>query len=199
MAARSRTTSSFPKSAYHDCESSTRPRLPHIKLTCSKILTLILFAIFAISLTLLLIYILNPDKEPLPWRAYCSVPSLATPFDHPAPPNSPQIYPNYTNAQVVPPFPHAELDRLPPAGVFIGVFSIDSAFERRMLMRSTWASHPRSRDGAGAGDDGISTSRTIVRFILGQPRKDWERRVKLEMESKLCFFSTFWAHLIFFF
>ncbi|KAF9568413.1 hypothetical protein CPC08DRAFT_679335 [Agrocybe pediades] len=146
------------------------------------ILTLILFAIFAISLTLLLIYILNPDKEPLPWRAYCSVPSLAPPFDRPAPPNSPQIYPNYTNGQELPPFLHDELDRLPPAGVFVGVFSIDSAFERRMLMRSTWASHPRSRDGAGAGDDGISTSRTIVRFILGQPRKDWERRVKLEME-----------------
>jgi hypothetical protein len=53
-----------------------------------------------------------------------------------------------------------------------------------MLVRTTWASHPRSRDGAGPGDDGTGTSRTIVRFILGQPRKDWERRVKLEMECK---------------
>jgi len=53
-----------------------------------------------------------------------------------------------------------------------------------MLMRTTWASHPRSRDGAGQGDDGLGTSRTIVRFVLGQPRRDWERRVKLEMESE---------------
>ena len=65
----------------------------------------------------------------------------------------------------------------------MGVFSMDSAFERRMLVRTTWASHPRSRDGAGDGDDGAGTSRTVVRFILGQPRKEWERRVKLEMES----------------
>jgi hypothetical protein len=56
-----------------------------------------------------------------------------------------------------------------------------------MLMRTTWASHPRSRDGAGQGDDGFGTSRTIVRFVLGQPSKDWERRVKLEMESKSIF------------
>ncbi|PPQ80805.1 hypothetical protein CVT25_001930 [Psilocybe cyanescens] len=146
------------------------------------VLTLILFSIFAISLTLLLMYVLNPDKEPLPWRAYCSVPSLAPPFDRPLPLNSPHIYPNYTNGQPVSPFPHTELDRLPPAGVLVGVFSIASSFERRMLMRSTWASHPRSRDGAGAGDDGLSTSRTIVRFVLGQPSKNWERRIKLEME-----------------
>lgn len=52
-----------------------------------------------------------------------------------------------------------------------------------MLVRTTWASHPRSRDGAGAGDEGLGTSRTIVRFVLGHPMKEWERRVKLEMES----------------
>ncbi|KAH9486956.1 Beta-1,3-galactosyltransferase pvg3 [Psilocybe cubensis] len=146
------------------------------------VLTLILFSIFAISLTLLLMYVLNPDKEPLPWRAYCSVPSLAPPFDRLLPPNSPHVYPNYTNVHTVPPFPHADLDQLPPAGILVGVFSIASSFERRMLMRSTWATHPRSRDGAGQGDGGLSTSRTIVRFVLGQPSKDWERRIKLEME-----------------
>ncbi|KAF8168125.1 hypothetical protein B0H34DRAFT_779575 [Crassisporium funariophilum] len=146
------------------------------------VLTLILFSVFAISLTLLLIYVLNPDKDPLPWRAYCSVPSLAPPFDRPAAPNSPQIYPNITSGQQIPPFPPPDFDMLSPAGVFVGVFSIDSAFERRMQVRTTWASHPRSRDGAGSGDDGLGTSRTIVRFVVGQPRKDWERRVKLEME-----------------
>lgn len=52
-----------------------------------------------------------------------------------------------------------------------------------MLIRSTWASHPRSRNGAGHGDGGAGTSRTIVRFIMGQPRKTWERRVRVEMEG----------------
>lgn len=67
--------------------------------------------------------------------------------------------------------------------MFVGVFSVDSAFERRMLVRTTWASHPRSREGADSSDGGAGTSRTIVRFILGQPRKEWERRVLLEMQG----------------
>ncbi|KAF8898771.1 hypothetical protein BD779DRAFT_1485462 [Infundibulicybe gibba] len=79
------------------------------------VLTLIMLSVFAIFLTLLLIYILNPDKEPLPWKAYCT---------------------------------------------------------RRMIVRTTWAGHQRSRDGAGEGDGGLGTSRSI----------DMERRVKLEME-----------------
>ena len=87
---------------------------------------------------------------------------------------------------IVPPFPPPDFDLLPPVGLLVGVFSVDSAFERRMLVRTTWASHPRSRDGASPGDNGTGTSRTIVRFILGQPRKDWERRVKVEMECEFC-------------
>ncbi|KAJ7783757.1 glycosyltransferase family 31 protein [Mycena maculata] len=120
------------------------------------ILTLILLSVFTIFVTLLLMYILNPDKDPLPWRAYCSA---------------------------TPPFPSADLDALPPAGVLVGVFSIDSGYERRSLVRSTWANHARSRNGAGGGDDGLGTSRTIVRFVMGEPRKDWERRIRLEMET----------------
>ena len=72
---------------------------------------------------------------------------------------------------------------LAPIGVFLGVFSMDSGFERRALIRDTYASHPRSRNGAGAGDGGVGTSRTIVRFVMGKPRKDLERKVQLEMES----------------
>ncbi|KAJ7630913.1 glycosyltransferase family 31 protein [Roridomyces roridus] len=120
------------------------------------ILTFILLSVFTIFVTLLLMYILNPDKDPLPWRAYC----FATP-----------------------PLPAAELEVLPPAGVLVGVFSIDSAYERRSLVRTTWANHVRSRNGAGDGDDGLATSRTIVRFVMGEPRKDWERRIQLEMET----------------
>lgn len=52
-----------------------------------------------------------------------------------------------------------------------------------MFIRSTYAGHDRSRNGAGEGDGGEGTSRTIVRFILGMPRKEWARRIELEIES----------------
>lgn len=120
-------------------------------------------------------YVLNPDKEPLPWRAYCSIPSMANP----------------TGDEHALQFPPVNLDSIPPAGLFVGVFSIDSAFERRALIRTTWASHPRSRNGAGEGDQGFGTSRTIIRFVMGQPRKDWERRVQLEMARTKKFLWSF--------
>ncbi|KAJ7244774.1 hypothetical protein B0H12DRAFT_1188042 [Mycena haematopus] len=120
------------------------------------ILTLILLSVFTIFVTLLLMYILNPDKDPLPWRAYCSA---------------------------TPPFPPPEMDALPPAGLLVGVFSVASGYERRSLVRTTWASHLRSRNGAGDGDGDLGTSRTIVRFVMGEPKKEHERRVRLEMET----------------
>lgn len=83
------------------------------------------------------------------------------------------------------PFPPAHFDNIPPAGLFLGVFTTDSAVERRMLIRNTWASKERSRAGAVNGDGGNGTSRTIVRFVLGRPRRDWERRIQLESESML--------------
>lgn len=126
-------------------------------------------------------YVLNPDKEPLPWKAYCSIPPSTT-----LPPNFrstlPYPYINPLLEEIPPSFPPDNLDTFPPAGVFVGVFSMDSALERRMLIRTTWATHPRSRNGAGVGDGGRGTSRTVVRFILGQPRKGWERRIQTEME-----------------
>ncbi|KAG8922959.1 hypothetical protein FRC02_011499 [Tulasnella sp. 418] len=114
------------------------------------LLTLLLFTTFALLLTLFLIYALNPDKYALPWRQYCASQSS---------------------------FSHANITHLAPAGVYLGVFSMDAAVERRMLVRTTWASHYRSR-----GVDG-STDRTIVRFVLGKPRKEWERRIQLEMQT----------------
>ncbi len=148
-----------------------------------QVVILILFSLFAVAITLFIMYRLNPDKDPLPWRAYCSMPYLAPPFENSGSLDLPSIYPNISRGQVLPPFPPPNFDSLSPAGVFVGIFSTDSSFERRQLVRTTWASHPRSRNGAGAGDNGLGTSRTIVRFILGLPRKNWERRVKLEMES----------------
>ncbi|KAG8782392.1 hypothetical protein FRC15_007037 [Serendipita sp. 397] len=111
--------------------------------------SLVLFALFAIILTLFLIYQLNPDKEALPWRSYCAL---------------------------QPAFPPNNFYKLSPAGVFLGVFSMDSGLERRMFVRTTFASHERSRVDNG-------TSRTIVRFILGKPRPEWERRIQLEAET----------------
>ncbi|KAI6162165.1 glycosyltransferase family 31 protein [Pisolithus thermaeus] len=155
------------------------PLFPKQPLTI--IFALLLFTLFAISLTLLLMYILNPDKEPLPWQAYCSIPPTTT-----LPPHLRQTLPypyiNPLPEEIPPSFPPDDLDSLPPAGVFLGVFSTDMSLERRMLIRTTWATHPRSRNGAGTGDDGRGTSRTVVRFILGQPRKGWERRIHTEME-----------------
>ncbi|KIJ22237.1 glycosyltransferase family 31 protein [Paxillus involutus ATCC 200175] len=146
------------------------------------IFALLLLTVFAISLTLLLMYILNPDKEPLPWQAYCTIPQMTSlPPSHRTP--LPYPYLNPLPDLFPPNFPPDDLDSIPPAGLFLGVFSMDSALERRMLIRTTWAAHPRSRNGAGAGDDGLGTSRTVVRFILGQPRKGWERRIQTEMET----------------
>ena len=67
--------------------------------------------------------------------------------------------------------------KLSPAGVFLGIFSTDSGLERRMFVRTTFANHERSRVDNG-------TSRTIVRFILGKPRPEWDRRIQLEAESE---------------
>ncbi|KAK0208236.1 glycosyltransferase family 31 protein [Desarmillaria ectypa] len=154
------------------------PLVPQQPITI--ILTLMLLTAFAIFLRLLLIYIFNPDKEPLPWRGYCSIPSMASPADYIMSSTYPYPYPEPLSTEKD--FPPKDLDSLPPAGLFIGVFSIDSAFERRSLIRSTWASHPRSREGASSGDNGVGTSRSVVRFILGQPRKDWEQQIQLETE-----------------
>lgn len=116
------------------------------------ILALVLIASFVASVTKLIIYILNPDKEPVPWRKEC--------LDQP-------------------PFPHAYADALAPVDVFVGVFSIDSAYERRHLIRSTYATHTIPVDP----DTGKPTSNVQVKFIIGKPRQAHARRVALEMET----------------
>ncbi|KLO17017.1 hypothetical protein SCHPADRAFT_868779 [Schizopora paradoxa] len=155
------------------------------------LLSLLFGAIFVVLLTLLLIHILEPDKEPLPWRLYCSIPRTSV---TPPPLNASAFSPTYpfnalthadlsTISSIIPaPFPPPNLEDLPPAGLFLGVFSMDSAVERRMLVRTTWANHERSRNGAGLGDAGRGTSRSVVRFILGRPSSSWEERIKLEAE-----------------
>ncbi|PWZ01348.1 hypothetical protein BCV70DRAFT_149276, partial [Testicularia cyperi] len=116
------------------------------------VVALVLIASFVASVTKLIVYILNPDKEPLPWRTYC---------------------------QQQPAFPHAYADALAPVDVFVGVFSIDSAYERRHLIRSTYAVHTVPVDPV----TGTPTSNVQVKFIIGRPRKAHARRVALEMET----------------
>ncbi|GJJ13887.1 hypothetical protein Clacol_008144 [Clathrus columnatus] len=130
--------------------------------------------------------------DPVPWRIYCSIPSTSTlPPTHLIPALD-QVFtvqlpkgadPLSSPELTTPQFPPDNLDDLPPAGVFLGIFSMDSGMERRMLIRTTWASHLRSRFGATDSDNGRGTSRTIVRFVLGKPRSEWERRVRLEAET----------------
>jgi hypothetical protein len=128
---------------------------------------------------------LNPDKEALPWRAYCAVPR---PFSSPHIPHMPK---SGDSALVyAPPFPPPNLDDLPPAGVWLGVFTIAKGIQRRMLIRSTWAAQNRSRNGAGAGDAGNGTSRMVVRFVMGKPAKEYEAMVAMEMESGCHSLST---------
>ena len=159
-----------------------------------QILTFLIFTVIAILVTVFLLHMLDPDKAALPWRTYCSIPSTTTspppltisptddPFTVQVPSGFDPMSPN--NHLVSSAFPPPHLDEIPPVGLFLGVFTTDSAVERRMLIRSTWASQDRSRAGAGDGDGGNGTSRTIVRFVLGKPRKDWERRIQLEAESQ---------------
>lgn len=174
---------SFPNTPSLSYVHSTRSAGCQFLTPSLQLLTLSFLTLLALSVTALLIYILNPDKEPLPWRAYCTVPVLSSDPPKPGVPvTAPDIF-TVGHSAPYPPFPPENFDSLPPAGVFIGVFSVDSSFDRRMMIRETWANHPHSRNGAGVGDEGNGTSRTVVRFIVGQPRKAWERRIKLEMES----------------
>ncbi|CAD6922706.1 unnamed protein product [Tilletia controversa] len=80
---------------------------------------LLLVIAFVTGVTKLIIYILNPDKEPKSWQYFC------TSQDE---------------------FPHALADSLPPVNVFVGVFSYDASYERRQLIRSTYGTHTLPRD-----------------------------------------------------
>lgn len=119
------------------------------------------------------------DTDPLPWRAYCSMPSISRP-----PHVLPGIEPDETRLNSMLSFPPSDLDDIPPVGVFIGMFTKDESVERRAMVRDSFASHPRSRNGAGLGDHGAGTSKTIVRFIIGRPRRSMQRQVDLEMQRE---------------
>ncbi|CAO1616743.1 unnamed protein product [Sympodiomycopsis kandeliae] len=112
---------------------------------------LLFVAGFIASTTLLIIWILNPDKEPKPWRTFCAQSE---------------------------PFPHQEADSLAPVDVFVGVMTTDARSERRSIIRATYATHTRPVDPI----TGLETSNVQLKFVMGRPRKAFERRVALEME-----------------
>ena len=114
-------------------------------------IALVLIAGFVTSVTMLIIYILNPDKEPLPWRTYC---------------------------QQQMPFPHAYAEALAPVNVLVGVLTVDSKYERRNIIRQTYARHTVPTDSHGN-----LMSNVQVKFVLGKVRKSHARKVALEMEA----------------
>lgn len=126
------------------------PLVPTQPLTI--LFSLALFAAFAFSVTTFMFHVLSTDKAPRPWRQYC---------------------------QEQRPFPHELADSLAPVDVFVGVFSVDAAYERRHLIRSTYLRHSRPIDP----HTGKQAQNVQVKFILGRPRKHHSRRIALEMET----------------
>lgn len=96
-------------------------------------------------------YILDPDKERMPWRDDCAL---------------------------QPPFVNADVDHLAPVDVFVGVMSYDRAFERRNVIRNTYAAMTLPHDE----QTGRPLGNVQVKFILGRPHKKYAESVALEME-----------------
>ncbi|CAO1625654.1 unnamed protein product [Parajaminaea phylloscopi] len=112
---------------------------------------LVFVAGFVTMTTLLIIYILNPDKEPKPWRTFCGESK---------------------------PFPHDLADSLAPVDVFVGVMTMDAKYERRAIIRQTYAAHTLPVDAT----TGHAMSNVQLKFVMGSPRPEFARRVALEME-----------------
>lgn len=126
-----------------------QPLIPTQPLTI--LFSLLLLGCFAATVTTFLVHVLSTDKLPIEWRKAC---------------------------QEQRPFPHALADSLAPVNVFVGVFSVDAAFERRQLIRTTYVAHTKAIDPA----TGRPAPNVQVKFILGRPEKRYARRVALEME-----------------
>jgi hypothetical protein len=161
-----------------------------------------------VFLTKLLKYLLNPDKAPLPWREYCLHPGASYHVLSPSPststwtrsnplqsetgfssPSTQPFIPLNSSHQAwpwsspTPPYNSDDdsVDQLDPVGIFIGIMSIDYAREKRMLIRQTYGTHPKSRT---RGTEGV-----VVKFILGRPKASLAREVELEIDSGFPFSS----------
>ncbi|KDE02934.1 hypothetical protein MVLG_06558 [Microbotryum lychnidis-dioicae p1A1 Lamole] len=112
---------------------------------------LVLIGCFVASLTTFLVTILRGDREPLPYRQYI---------------------------QEARPFPHDLCDSLKPVSVFVGIFSVSAAADRRNIIRQTSARLTKPIDPRTGGP----STDVQVKFILGRPPKKWAKRIALEME-----------------
>ncbi|CAE6437474.1 unnamed protein product [Rhizoctonia solani] len=109
--------------------------------------SLCVLAALITSLVFAIIYFVNSFKVALPWRRYCMETA---------------------------PFPPANYSTLAPVGVFLGVLTVASGYERRMMIRESYAAHPASRIPG--------TERTVVRFVMGLPTGEEIQSVQIENE-----------------
>lgn len=126
-----------------------QPYVPTQPLTI--LFSILLFLCFAATLTTFLLNVLSSDREPLPWRQFCQEQRT---------------------------FPHSLADSLKPVNVFVGVFSVDAAVDRRNAIRLSYAKHSLPIDPL-TNQPGQNIQ---LKFVLGRPREKWSKRVSLEME-----------------
>jgi hypothetical protein len=176
-----------------------------------QLLVLSFIAAFAIGLTLTLIHILNPDKEPLPWREYCQA-----------------DYPRYFALQLptrlatsTTGIEEIHQDEEDPRYVTLPAVSPDYLLPIN-VSSAAWPFHPHNSIPWSAEDSSVDelapvgvflavfttdaamerrnlirrtyasharsrvngTESVTLRFVMGQPRQHYERLVKLEMESE---------------
>ena len=144
-------------------------------------------------------YILDPDKEALPWRRYCNAdhPSLYSLQPSPISSSSSSTLFGFGAAEQLSLQPlscgglawpygaqtpasfegelQSDLSDLEPVGVFVGVFTVDAAVKRRNLIRMSYGSHPRSRTPNAEG--------LRMRFIMGRPSARYRKAIELEIEA----------------
>jgi hypothetical protein len=173
-------------------------------------LALILFGAFAVTLTITLKYLLNPDKAPLPWRDYCQSPhpsyyTLQYPPNHQPTPEDRQI--RLSMEQNLLTLPGASADLLHV------INSTHSAWPFRDQKHLPYSAESPEVDlltpvgvfvGVFTMDEGRDRRMLIrqtygihpksrvpgtegvrIKFVMGQPRAGYERSVALEMESEL--------------
>jgi hypothetical protein len=163
----------------------------------------LIFGAFAVTLTISLKYLLNPDKTPLPWRDYCQSPhpsyfALQYPPDYQYTPEDHQTRlameknlltmatPAYDSPRIInsthPTWPFRDQKDMPYSAESLDVDSLQpvgvfiGVFTMDEGRDRRMLIRPKSRV---PGTEGVR-----IKFIMGQPRARYERSVKLEMESK---------------
>lgn len=174
-----------------------------------KLLALISFGAFAVTLTISLKYLLNPDKAPLPWRDYCQSPhpsyyALQYPPNHQPTPEEHQTRLSMEENLLTMPGASADLLQV--------INSTHSAWPFRNQKDLPYSAESPDVDllkpvgvfiGVFTMDEGRDRRMLIrqtygihpksrvpgtegvrIKFVMGKPRAGYERSVELEMESE---------------